>query len=114
MANTNAGADIGRAERRSIWTGVPIGAAALSALGAAILLVGVLFDIEGAQSDEEGPFIFAIAWFLLVPVGLVALVTGIAALALGIRRREQRLKRAGLIAVAWVAVGVLLATFVFA
>jgi hypothetical protein len=29
------------------------------------------------------------------------------------REREQRLKRAGLIAVAWVAVGVLLATFVF-
>jgi hypothetical protein len=47
-------------------------AAAISALGIAIILFGIAFDIEGAEEGEEGRAIFDVAWVSYLLGGIAA------------------------------------------
>ena len=89
-----------------------LAAVAISAIGIAIILLGIAFDIEGAEEGEETSglrVIFDIAWlsYLLGAIGALAL--GIAALVIGRRRGDARATRAGTIALGWVAIAVVIA-----
>ena len=95
--------------RRSTVAWLALAAAAISAVGIAIILLGIAFDIEGAEEGEEGgSAIFDIAWFSYLLGGIAALVLGAAAFVLGRRRNEAGTERAGLIALAYVAIAVII------
>jgi hypothetical protein len=93
---------------RSTLAWLALAAAAVSALGIAVILVGTAFDIEGAREGEEGPVIFNIAWLSYLFGGIAALILGATALVLGRRRDEPATRRAGLIALAYVALAVVI------
>jgi hypothetical protein len=89
-------------ESGTSWLGwVALGLAVLSALGLLILLVGILFDIEGAREGEEGPFIFNIAWLSFSLGGIAAAIAGVAAIVVGRMRNLPATFRNGLIAVGY-------------
>ena len=90
--------------RRSTLAWLALAAAAISALGIAILLFGIAFDIEGAEEGEEGRAIFDVAWFSYLFGGIAALLLGAAAFTLGRRRNEPATKQAGVIALVYVAI----------
>lgn len=92
--------------RRSTLAWVTLAAAAISALGLIVLLVGIAFDIEGAQEGEEGPAIFELAWLSFLLGGLVSLVLGAVCFVLGRGRDEAGTRRAGLVALAYAAIAV--------
>ena len=96
------------ASRRSTLGWLALAAAAISALGIAIILIGIAFDIEGAREGEEGSVIFEIAWFSFLLGGIGALGLGAAAFLLGRRRAEPATERAGLIALIYTAVAVVI------
>ncbi len=105
------GCDLSYAEptaRRSTLGLLALAAAAISAVGIAIILIGIAFDIEGAQEGEQGPIIFPIAWFSYLLGGLAAIVLGAIAFVVGRRRNEKGTKRAGLIALAWAVIAVII------
>ncbi len=86
---------------RSPLAWLALAAAAISALGIAVILVGIALDIEGAQEGEEGSVIFGIAWISYLLGAIAALVLGAVALALGRRRGERETERAGTIALGY-------------
>ena len=94
--------------RRSPLAWLALAAAAISALGIAIILFGIALDIEGAEEGEEGSAIFEVAWFSYLLGALAALVLGAATFIVGRRRNEAGTKRAGLIALAYVAIAVVI------
>ena len=94
--------------RRSTLAWLALAAAAISAVGIAILLVGIAFDIEGAEEGEEGKAIFDIAWFSYFFGGIGALILGLLAFLLGQRRNEPSTRRAGVVALAYVAIAVVI------
>jgi hypothetical protein len=93
-------------DRRSTLGWLALAAAAISALGLIILLIGIAFDIEGAREGEEGPVIFSIAWVSYLIGGLGALVLGGIAYATGRSRNDAATKQSGLIALAYAAIAV--------
>jgi hypothetical protein len=84
-----------------------LAAAAVSAIGLVILLVGAALDIEGAREGEEGPIIFSIAWVSFVLGGLGSLLLGAAAFFVGRNRDDAATSRAGLIALGYAAIAVI-------
>ncbi len=95
-------------DRRSTGAWLALAAAAISAIGIAIILIGIAFDIEGAEEGEEGSFIFSIAWFSFLFGAIAALILGAIAFVFGRRRNERITRRAGLIALGYVAVAVVI------
>ena len=94
--------------RRSTLALLALAAAAISALGIVVILIGIALDIEGAREGEEGSVIFPIAWFGFLLGGIAAAILGALAYARGRGRNEQGTKRSGLIALAWVAVALVI------
>ena len=97
---------------RSTVGSLALAAAATSAIGIAIILLGIAFDIEGAEEGEETSgfrVIFDIAWLSYLLGAIAALALGIAALVIGRRRGERGTARAGTIALGWVVIAVLIA-----
>ena len=94
--------------RRSTLAWLALAAAAISALGIAIILFGIAVDIEGAEEGEDGRAIFDLAWISYLLGGLAALVLGAAALLLGRRRNEAGTQRAGLVALVYVAIALII------
>ncbi len=89
--------------RRSLVGTLALAAAVIAAVALAILLVGVAFDIEGAEEGEDTSgwrVIFAIAWVSWLVASLAALVTGAIAYFVGRSRREPETTRNGVIALA--------------
>lgn len=92
--------------RRSTLAWVTLAAAAVSALGLVILLVGIALDIEGAQEGEEGSVIFDIAWLSFLLGGLASLVLGALSFFLGRSRDEAGTRQAGILALAYAAIAI--------
>ena len=95
-----------RSRGRSPLAWLALAAAAVSAVGLVILLVGIAFDIEGAQEGEEGPFIFSIAWVSYLLGGIAALVLGAIAFFLGRSRDDDATRKAAIVALAYAAIAV--------
>jgi hypothetical protein len=91
---------------RSALAWVTLAVAAISALGLVILLVGIVFDIEGAREGEEGPVIFNIAWLSFLLGGIAALALGAVSFFLGRSRRDAGTRQAGLVALGYAAVAI--------
>jgi LPXTG-motif cell wall-anchored protein len=85
-----------------------VAAAAVSAVGIAIILIGIAFDIEGAQEGEAGPAIFGVAWISYLLAGIAALILGAAALVVGRRRNDPATTRAGIIALGYVVLAIII------
>ncbi len=86
---------------RSLVGTIALAAAVIAALAITILLLGIAFDIEGAEEGEETSgwrAIFDIAWFSWLLGSLVALVAGALAYFSGRRRGDPGTTRAGTIA----------------
>ena len=81
-----------------------LAAAAISAIGIAIILVGLLFDMQGAREGDEDVLVFNMAWLSFLFGAIAAGILGAVALALGRRRSEPGTRRAGLTALAWFVV----------
>jgi hypothetical protein len=97
--------------RRSALGSLALAVAAISAIGIAIIFIGIGLDIEGAREGEEtGDWrvIFDIAWFTFFFGAIASLVLGLAAFLIGRRRAEADTARAGSIALGWFAVAVLI------
>jgi hypothetical protein len=82
-------------ERRSSLATAALAAAAISALGIIIILVGIALDLEGAREGGEGSVIFEIAWVAFLLGAIASLVLGVAALLRGRRRADPGTARAG-------------------
>ena len=96
-------------ERRSTLGYIALATTAISAIGLAILLIGDLAGVEGANEGEEGRAIFDIAWVAFFFCGIAALVSGLVAFFLGTRRGDRRTRRDGSIALAYCALALVLA-----
>lgn len=96
---------------RSALGSLAIAVAAISALGIAIILVGIALDVEGAQEGENTGgwrFLFEIAWWSFFFGAIASLILGLIAFFTGRRRAEPDTTRAGSIALAWFAVSVVI------
>jgi ABC-type Mn2+/Zn2+ transport system permease subunit len=71
--------------RRSILATIALGAAALSGAALAILLVGNVFGIDGANGDDET---WNVGWIVFSWGALITLATGVAAYIRGRRGHE--------------------------
>lgn len=96
------------ASRRSVIGSIALGLAGLSALGLLVLLVGQIAGIEGASEGEEDVLVFDVAWVTFFLAGVAALITGLIALFLGRREGNGATARAGMIALGYVVVAVVL------
>ena len=103
--------DTTRQRRRSPLASLAIAVAAISAIGIAIILIGIAFDIEGAEEGEETGgwrVLFEIAWWSFFFGAIASLVLGVAAFLLGRRNNEPETARAGKIALGWFAIAVVI------
>ncbi len=96
------------AQGRSMLGTVALASAPISALGIVIILFGIALDIEGARECEEGSVIFEIAWISFLLGALGALVAGALAFFRGRKRQERATERAGITALAYFAVAVVI------
>jgi hypothetical protein len=94
------------ASRRSGIGTIALGLAALSALGLVVLIVGQIAGIEGAREGEQSVLVFDIAWLIFFVAGVATLITGLIALFLGRRDSKGPTARAGMIALAYVVLAV--------
>ena len=83
-------------------------AAAISALGIVIILIGLALDIEGAREGEEGSVIFEIAWWAFFFGAIASLVLGLIAYFVGRRTGEPGTARAGRLALVWFGIAVVI------
>jgi hypothetical protein len=95
-------------ERRSSLATTALAAAAVSALGIIIILIGIALDIEGAREGEEGSVIFEIAWIAFLLGAIASLILGAAALLVGRRGDDRGAARAGRIALGWFVISILI------
>ena len=95
-------------DERSMLGLLALAAAAISLVGIAIIMVGIVLDIEGAREGEEGYMIFEIAWVSFLLGGIGALVLGAIAFMLGRKRNERQTERAGVLALGYAAVAVVI------
>ena len=97
--------------RRSTIATLALAATVISAVGLAILLVGIAFDIEGASEGEDTSgwrVIFDIAWLSWLFGSLAALVTGAIAYWVGRKNDDAGTSRIGLIALGWFVVSLVI------
>ena len=102
---------VASARRRSLLGSLAILVAAISAIGIVVILIGIAFDIEGAQEGEETGgwrVLFEIAWWSFFFGAIASLILGLAAFLLGRRRGEPETARAGKIALGWFALAVVI------
>jgi len=97
-----------RTHRRTPLATTALAAAAVSALGIIIILVGIVLDIEGAREGEEGSVLFEIAWGAFLLGAIASLILGVAALLVGRRRDEPGTARAGTIALGWFMISIVI------
>jgi uncharacterized membrane protein len=102
---------VASARRRSLLGSLAILVAAISAIGIVVILIGIAFDIEGAQEGEETGgwrVLFEIAWWSFFFGAIASLILGLAAFLMGRRRGEPETARAGKIALGWFALAVVI------
>ena len=93
-------------ERRTALASLALAAAAVSALGIVVILIGLLLDIEGAREGEEGSVIFEVAWWSFFFGAIASLVLGLAAFLVGRRNGDGSTASAGRTALIWFGVAV--------
>lgn len=93
-------------DRRSTIGWLALTLVAISALGMIVLIVGDIAGIEGAQEGEEGWWGFTVAWIAFSLGGIAALLTGAVAFFLGRRSGDDRTQTAGLVALGYFVLAV--------
>lgn len=99
---------VARGQERSPLAWITTFVAAASALGILVILVGLLFDMEGAREGEEGSVVFEVAWWAFFFGAIAALVLGLVAFFAGRRNADPATTRAGRIALIWFGIAVVI------